>query len=107
MGFLGLLALSDVEKDAVEDASDDALVVALATRGNPANLFIHADAEVDLVSAGNTASRGESRPHPIPICRVDVRGEILETDVGGDGDAPQIVGAFVHGQAVSVDVPRP
>ena len=76
--FLRLLATGDIEKDTEQDAFDDADVGTLSASRNPADLFTQANSEIDLKG---TRDRACGRPDAFMIGRMNVGGELFETDV--------------------------
>ena len=63
VGFLGLLALRDVQKDAEHNSTRYVGVVALAPGGNPSNVILEQDSKIDFIRANDSACGGECRPH--------------------------------------------
>ena len=79
----------------------------LAAGGDPPDVVSNDDPEIDFVRPVHRSGGDEGGADPIPIRRVDVRGKVFERDFPGVRQIPQIEGARVHPEAVSVDVPRP
>jgi len=80
VALLDLLAPGNVKKDAEHGLADDVRVVALATGGDPADLAVNHDAEVNLIRPHKGARRRERRPDPIPVGGMDVARQVLERD---------------------------
>jgi hypothetical protein len=89
MTLFGLLAAPHVKEDAEHSAVDDAGVGALATGGDPADLMVEDNPEVDFVSAGDRPRGEERRPDAIAVRRVDVSRERLELDFRGRRQTPE------------------
>ena len=89
MAFLGLLASGDVDENSDHDATDDVRILALTARRDPADLVAEHDAEVDFVGADDGPRRGERRPHPVAVRRVDMGGQVFEVDIIADRHAPE------------------
>lgn len=83
--FLRLLATGDIEKDAEQDAFDDADVGTLSASRNPADLFTQANSEIDLIGTRDRACGRERRSDAFMIGRMNVGGELFETDVFSPG----------------------
>lgn len=106
--FLGKLALGHVEKYPEHAAPDHALTIAPAARGYPPDLLTMHGAEVDFERAHNLARGRECRAHPVEVLWMDAGRKRLERDDPiARRYAPHAMGAFVHGDVVGIDVPRP
>ena len=106
VGFLGLLALRDIEKDAEHDPVGDVSIVSLASSGNPADVAAGQNTEINFVGTDNRARRGKCRPHSLQIGGMNVSGQYPEGDLRfGLRYLPKFVSAFIHGDRVGVDVP--
>ena len=106
--LFGLLALSDIEENAKHNSVGYVSVVALAPRGDPADIAARQYPEVNFVGADDCTRSGKRGPHPFQIGRMNVPGQDLECDLLFVlRDFPQVIGAFIHGDGVGIDVPGP
>jgi hypothetical protein len=104
--FLGHLAHRDVDEDAIHDAIDDALIVASAASGHPANVIAVQDTKLVFIRPRRLPRRREGRAHLPEVGWVNMGGQLLERRVV-IRHAPNRTGAVVDIELVRVDVPGP
>ena len=67
--LLGGFSTADVDKDAVQDAPDDPLIIAPAASRNPTNFFAVKDSELYFIGTKMFRGRREGRPHLVQVGR--------------------------------------
>lgn len=107
MGFFSLLAACHVKEDAIHDVADYAFIIASSTGGNPADLILDENPEIDLIGSQDTPRRIERRADAIPVGGMDVSGEVFKSDLQVFWNIPQGIADGIHGKAVALDVPGP
>src|SRR4051812_37112854 len=108
VGFLSLLALGDIKKDAEHNSVGYVGIIPLASSGNPADIASKQDAEINLVRAYYCARGGECRSDSLKISGMNVLGQNLESDLPLIlRNSPELICPFIQGDRVSVDIPRP
>ena len=107
MALLRLFPSGHIDKNAEHDPADNAGVVALTARGYPSHVVPKHDAKVDFVRFKNRPRGSKSRPHAVPVGRMNTCGEIFEYYGGASWYSPQIECAVIHSQLISIDVPGP
>ena len=69
--LLGKLTLRDIEKYSEEDTGTDIFVVALTTRGHPADQIVEKNSEVYFIWAHDPARRREGGSNFIQVLRMN------------------------------------
>lgn len=105
VALFGLLSTGHVDEDAEHPAVDHAHIVALSPGGDPANVAVDQNAEIDLIGPHYGAGGGEGCADPVTVRRVNVGRKVLEGDARPNRHAPQPERRVVHGEGVVVDVP--
>ena len=71
MALLRLFPSGHIDKNAEHDPADNAGVVALTARGYPSHVVPKHDAKVDFVRFKNRPRGSKSRPHAVPVGRME------------------------------------
>ena len=107
MSFFGLLAAGNVQEHAEHDPFDNPGIASPTPRGYPAHVIARHDPEVDFIGAAQDACRHKGGPDAIPVGRVNVRRQILESHDRVVRQVPQVERMTIHGQVIVIHIPGP
>jgi hypothetical protein len=79
----------------------------LTAGGDPPDFMINDNPEIDFVGADDSSRGGKGGSHSIPVRRMNMGGQILESNARRSRDAPKVKRPVVHRQVVGIDVPSP
>ncbi len=82
-------------------------IATLTARGHPADQVAHQYPEINLIGPLDRPGCGKGFAHPVTVGRMNVGGQVFETDGLRMGHAPHLEGLPVHGEGVGIDVPGP
>ncbi|BBC99519.1 hypothetical protein YGS_C1P0775 [Sphingobium sp. YG1] len=72
IAFFGLLAPSNIKKNAEHGSSDDTGILALSTRRYPAHLILDEDSKVGLIRSKDRTCCSERSADAVAVCGMNV-----------------------------------
>jgi hypothetical protein len=88
VSFFSILAAGYVQEHPIHHAADNTLVIAFAPRRNPPDFINDVDSEIEFVGTEVSAGGVKGDCDAVPVCGVDVRGQVRKRDLVAPGFAP-------------------